>query len=87
MAEWALASTEGILESLLRNRQDAIAAATGKFYKQDSEIVELLMFAVDNQNEYFLKYAFRDPDPVFGEYLLYDMDIIGELLKRLYQCN
>lgn len=50
-------------------------------------IEELLLFAVDNSNEYFLKYAFRDPDPIFPEEMLIKRDIIEQLLSRLSNCN
>lgn len=54
VARWKLKSTENFLESLLKNRQDVIAAEFGAFYFQNAT-QDLLKFAINNHNEQFLK--------------------------------
>lgn len=66
-------SSENVLMSMLKNRQDMVAANYGNNYRycvqlkeydaeKEEEVFtcELLLFAFKNQNEIFLKYAFRD---------------------------
>ena len=67
-----LKSTENILMSLLKNRQDIVAAKYGGNFLECVNITkpdekgrpvktcELILFAFRNQNEQFLKYAFRE---------------------------
>ena len=43
---------------MLINRQDIIASQFGKYYLANAK-KSLLIFALDNSNEHFLKYAFR----------------------------
>lgn len=81
--------SESVIESLLRNRQDEIAAETANLYQNDmvGSVNDLLIYAVDNSNEYFLKQAFREPEPLFTEDILRDNSIIFKLLERLANCS
>lgn len=55
---WKLKSTENFLKSLLKNRQDVIAADFGNFYSENAT-EELLDYALKNENGFFLKQSFR----------------------------
>ena len=66
VAKWELASNENFLKSMLINRQDAIAAEYGNLYPlNDDEKKALMKFAINNSNEIFLKYAFKND--IFNE--------------------
>lgn len=67
---------------MLLNRQDVIAVEAGKFYIDNLD-VELLIFALDNSNEHFLKFAFRNQ--LFPAQLLYTPRMINILLGILEQ--
>ena len=56
--KWELKSNENILQSLLINGKDMMAANYGHTQQQHAND-GLLKFAIDNENEVFLKYAFR----------------------------
>ena len=58
MMKWELKSNENILKSLLINGKDMMAANYGHTQMQHADD-GLLKFAIDNENEVFLKYAFR----------------------------
>lgn len=63
MVQWEINSTENILKSLLINRFDKIAALYGDHrYVEDEyyKTQEVFLFALENENEQFLKYSFRD---------------------------
>jgi hypothetical protein len=46
------------LKSLLKNTQDVIAADFGLYYSAMAN-TELLNYALENENGYFLKHSFR----------------------------
>lgn len=61
VCKWRLNSSENILKSLLINRFDKIAALHGDSrYVDGDKDQEVFLFALQNENEQFLKYSFRD---------------------------
>ena len=62
MVEWKLTiSKESVLQSLLKHRQDQIAAEFCHNYAEHEDSGEVLFkYAVNNANEYFLKYALKN---------------------------
>ena len=70
VAKWKLGSNENILHSLLIHGHDMIAADHGHDYRKFKHAnFELMKFAIDNENEMFLKHALKED--------VFDGDIIG----------
>lgn len=58
MASWKLNSTENVIRSILNNSCDIVANEYALTYiKNCTE--DLLIFAIDNQNEQFIKQSFK----------------------------
>ena len=45
----------------------------------------LLIFAIRNANEFFLKHAFKDPGAIFNSILLNDDEVKEEFMNVLYE--
>lgn len=85
VAYWRLRSNENILKSLLINRMDAVAAEVGNEYGfEEKDKRPLLLFAIRNENETFLKNAFSADDPFFTPFMLNDVNVIGDILNEMY---
>lgn len=85
-------SNENFLKALLINRQDLVAVEYGEFYPEDTcrNRQELFIFALNNSNEMFLKYAFRDtnlgPAIFSADNFKYEGDespVISEIFKMM----
>ena len=60
VADWKLTSNENFLKSLLINGHDMIAADYGHIHRKVGHAgIELMQFALDNENELFLKFALK----------------------------
>jgi hypothetical protein len=59
MATWKLRTTENILKSLLKHHMDIVANEVSLFYLDNAD-EQLLLFAMQNFNEIFLKHALRN---------------------------
>ena len=59
IGHWKIKSTENILKSMLSNNMDVVAIEFALFYIDNTD-KDLMIFALDNYNEKFLKYAFRN---------------------------
>lgn len=84
VANWKLQSSENFLLAMLANQQDIIAIDYGKYYLQCAKYTdgeELLLFALNNSNEYFLKHAFRNV--IFDSQLLNKQNIVDEIIRIL----
>ena len=82
VAAWGLESSENIPMSLLINRQDVIAADSRiiKHYQLDCNSM-LMVFAIRNHNEYFLKYALQQG--LFSVDYFAETTVINEILDQL----
>lgn len=78
VAKWKFSSTENILLSFLKNRQDMVAAEFSHYYVNCAS-EHLLVFCMENQNEVFLKHAFNKSFFV-GSTLATD-NMIEEIMK------
>ena len=81
VADWNLMSNENILKSLLINGHDMIAADFGYVYRKQHAHIDLLKFALNNENELFLKFALKFD--VFESGLLETKDMIDTIMKTL----
>ncbi len=77
---WKIKSTENILKSFLSNNMDVVANEFSLFYIDNAD-KDLMIYALDNYNELFLKYAFRNG--IFSQNLLTQDDTIELLLTVL----
>ena len=82
IASWGLKSSENFLLSLLINRQDVIATDEDfiKLYQQDATF-DLMVFAIRNQNEVFLKFALSDS--IFGSDFFENQKVREEILNNI----
>jgi hypothetical protein len=78
MAHWKIRTTENILKSLLKHHMDVVANEVSLYYI-DSADEALLLFAMQNFNEIFLKYALRNS--IIGSNIMVSQDVIEAILK------
>ena len=71
---------ESMLRSLLRNNADSAASKYCNFYILDADI-DLLIYAIRNENEEFIKHALKSL--IFNVNMLSEIKIIKELLENL----
>jgi hypothetical protein len=78
VASWKLKTTENVLKALLKNGMDKIACEFASFYVENAN-EELLLFALHNYNEIFIKYSFRNS--IFGGNLLLHDKVLDTLMN------
>lgn len=78
MAFWRLRTTENLLKSLLKHHMDVVANEVAIFYIDDAG-EDLLLFALRNFNEIFLKYALRTS--IIGSNLMVRPEVIDPILE------
>jgi hypothetical protein len=84
IAKWTLKSTENILKSLLVNKMDPIAKEVAHFYSERAD-KELLKYCMQNNNEFFLKYALQNQ--IFSISLLNTEELINCILEIMEKGN
>jgi len=81
IADWHLEQSENFMMSLLINRQDDIAKLYIQHYLHEVNDSSLMVFALRNNNETFMKHALKES--LFGMQFLSEPTVVAEMLYLL----
>jgi hypothetical protein len=81
IADWKLEQSENFMMSLLINRQDDIAKLYIHHYLNEVSDSTLMLFALRNNNETFMKHALKES--LFGMQFLSEAAVVAEMLYLL----